>query len=63
MQTMKHIAPVEVIREEYRKLTLPQMLDLIKAIGIYFDKKIINQEVHDHLLFQLLLVVDEKKAA
>ena len=60
MQTMKDVAPVNVIRAEFRRLTAPQMMAMVNEIGDYLKKKLIDDRVHDYLLEQLLHVTQEK---
>ena len=65
MQTMKDVASSAAILAEYGRLTAGQLAQLIDGIAQYYDRKLIDREVHDHLLFHVLLSLElrEKVAA
>ena len=61
MQTMKDVAPAAAILAEYRRLDAGQLAQLIDGIAAYYDHKLIDREVHDHLLFHVLLSLEQRE--
>jgi hypothetical protein len=60
MQTMKDVAPVEVIRRELYQLDGDELLQMVLAVGELYDKQEIDAEVHEYLLLLILDVTNER---
>ena len=57
MQTIKDVAPKEDIQREFLALSGPELMAVVIQLADYYQQKLIDQEVHDYLLFNVMEIL------